>query len=173
MSGRREAEDTAVPLAVLMHIEAICDRFEAAWRSDGRPDLAAFMADGPGPDQAQDRLLHGLLTLDLEFRIGRGESPDPQAYLEQFPEYSTAIREVFADFGRGQGQAPPPEHRNRIQGPGTLAASPGADTQFGEACRGPSSVPPRSRPYGRPATRSTASSAGEAWAWFTWRGSWR
>ena len=133
MSGLRKAEDTAVPLADLMHIEAICDRFEAAWRADGRPDLAAFMADGPGPDPARDRLLHGLLTLDLEFRIGRGESPDPQAYLEQFPEYSAAIREVFADFGHGQAQAPLPEHRNRIQGPGTLAASPGADTQFGEA----------------------------------------
>src|SRR3954451_24296928 len=127
MSGCREAEDTAVPLAVLMHIEAICDRFEAAWRADDRPDLAAFMADGPGPDQARDRLLHGLLTLDLEFRIGRGESPDPQAYLEPFPEYSTAILEIFADFGRGLGRVPIPEHRNRIQGPGTLAASPGVD----------------------------------------------
>ena len=133
MSGLREAEDTAVPLAVLMHIEAICDQFEAAWRADDRPDLAAFLAGGPGPDRARERLMHGLLTLELEFRIGRGESPDPQAYLEQFPEYSTAIREVFADFGRGPGQAPPSEHRNRIQGPGTLAASPGVDTQFGEA----------------------------------------
>ena len=46
----RKAEDRAVPLAELMRIEAICDRFEAAWRSDERPDLAAFMADGPGPD---------------------------------------------------------------------------------------------------------------------------
>src|SRR5437764_859076 len=98
MSGRREAKDSAVQLAVLMDIEAICDRFEAAWRADGRPDLAAFMADGPSLNRAQERLLRGLLTIDLEFRIGRGESPDPLAYLEPFPEYSTAILEIFADF---------------------------------------------------------------------------
>src|SRR3954447_18546261 len=115
MSGLREAEETVVPLAVLMDIEAICDRFEAAWRADDRPDLAAFMADGPGPDPARERLLHGLLTLDLEFRIGQGESPDPQAYLEQFPDYSTAIREIFADFDHGQAEAPLPKHGNRTQ----------------------------------------------------------
>ena len=49
MSGKRKAEDRPVPLAELMRIEAICDRFEAAWRSDECPDLAAFMADGSGP----------------------------------------------------------------------------------------------------------------------------
>ena len=90
------------------------------------------MADGPGPNRAQERLLHGLLTLDLEFRIGRGESPDPLAYLERFPEYSTAILEVFADFGHGQAQAPLPEHRNQHSRPGYSGGKPGA----GHAIRG-------------------------------------
>ena len=142
MSGRARAEDEAVPLADLMRIEAVCDRFEEALRADDRPELASFLADCPGPDPARSRLFRGLLTLELECRLGRGESPDPQEYLDRFPEYSEVIAEVFASFGRGE--TPPPSPGNGDAGTG-YASRParGRTRNSARRCRGPSSVPPR------------------------------
>ena len=39
--GRRRG----LPLASLMQIDAVCDRFEDAWRAGERPDLSSFLAD--------------------------------------------------------------------------------------------------------------------------------
>jgi len=102
MSISAEADGGVVPLADLLRIDAACDQFELAWRADDHPELASFLADGPGSDLARAQLFHGLLTVELEFRLGRGERPDPQFYLDRFPEYSTVILAVFASFGRGE-----------------------------------------------------------------------
>ena len=104
-------------------------RTRPGWPTIGR-SCASFLADVPGPVR-RGRLFRDLLALELEFRLDRGETPDPQAYLDRFPEYANVIPEVFAGFGLGEASPDAPGHRS--PGSGTLAASPGPDTQFGEA----------------------------------------
>ena len=84
------------PLAAadLHKIDAICDRFEAAWRAGNRPDLASFLSEAPAGGQAL--LFRDLLNLDLEFCVKIGEKPDPEGYLQRFPELADQIDAAFA-----------------------------------------------------------------------------
>jgi tetratricopeptide (TPR) repeat protein len=89
---------SGLPLASLLQIDAICDRFEAAWRTGGPPELSSFLDEAEGPVRA--RLFDGLLTIELESRLGRGEAPDVPSYDDRFPEYRDVIATVFARFDR-------------------------------------------------------------------------
>jgi tetratricopeptide (TPR) repeat protein/predicted Ser/Thr protein kinase len=75
-------------------IDAICDRFEADWRSGERPDLSSFLASSP--ESARARLFRELLALDLDFRRAAGEPVDVRFYGERFPEYRHLIDTAFA-----------------------------------------------------------------------------
>ena len=125
-----KADGRVMPRAELMRIDAVCDRFERAWRAGDRPELATFLAEDPGPPPARARLFHGLLTLEVEFRIGRGEIPDPRVYLDRFPEYATLIPAVFAGFDSDEAST-----HAQVQGTGALDTPNGisqADTRLGE-----------------------------------------
>src|SRR4051812_50155390 len=86
----------SLPLASLMHIDAVCDRFEQAWRAGESPDMLSYLADTAGPPRS--RLFDGLLTIELEFRLARGETPDFRAYRDRFPEFHQVIAAAFARF---------------------------------------------------------------------------
>ena len=43
----RSTMDAPLAAAELQEIDAICDRFEAAWRAGRRPDLAKFLSEAP------------------------------------------------------------------------------------------------------------------------------
>jgi predicted Ser/Thr protein kinase len=73
--------------------DVLCDRFEKAWRTGRRPDLAAFLAAAPAGIKAQ--LFHDLLSLDLEYRRQQGEHPEVRSYCERFPEFQPAIATAF------------------------------------------------------------------------------
>ncbi len=73
-------------LADLHEIDAVCDRFEKAWRNGQRPDFAEFLADAPV--HARPQLFRDLLSLDLEYRRRLGEQPDARSYCERFPEFA-------------------------------------------------------------------------------------
>ena len=94
-----------------MHIDDACDRFEAAWRVGEEPRLAPFLAGASA--LAQPRLFRELLTIDLEFRLGRGERPQPEAYRGELHDHIDVIDEVFAAFGHG-GADLPVLHENRV-----------------------------------------------------------
>ncbi len=79
----------ALPLPERLQIDAICDRFEAAWRAGEAPDLADFLTVTHGP--AHDRLFRELLALDLEFRLEQGETPEADTYLSRFPEHCETV----------------------------------------------------------------------------------
>ncbi len=66
-----------------MLIDAECDRFEEAWRAGERPDLASVLNNAP--PSARARLFHDLLTLELEFRVDQGETPDRQRLPRSVP----------------------------------------------------------------------------------------
>jgi serine/threonine-protein kinase len=83
-----------LPAADLRRIDAICDRFEADWRSGRRPDLAAFLSEGP--PGSTPSLFRDLLGLELEFRHALGERPTARSYHQRFPGLVAIVDAVFA-----------------------------------------------------------------------------
>lgn len=86
--------DDSLPLSVEMRIDAICKRFEAAWREGSDPDLAAFLQEVGEAERFA--LFKELLRLDLHYREARGERPSPQDYISRFPFSEPIIIALFA-----------------------------------------------------------------------------
>jgi WD40 repeat protein/tRNA A-37 threonylcarbamoyl transferase component Bud32 len=80
------------------HVDEACDRFEAAWRAGDRPRIEDFL--GGTDDSGRPTLLRHLLAVDLDYRGGLGESPEPSEYRFRFPGHEKLIDSVFAEFGR-------------------------------------------------------------------------
>jgi eukaryotic-like serine/threonine-protein kinase len=80
-------------LAELQQVDAVCDRFEVAWRAGTAPNMAEFLADAPAGVRAQ--LFRDLLSLDLEYRRRNGERPDARSYCERFPEFTGPVARAF------------------------------------------------------------------------------
>ena len=73
-----------------------CDRFEAAWRAGGRPRIEDFLGDRADPDRPV--LLCYLLAVELDYRRGLREVPEPSEYRSRFPGDEGLIDSVFADL---------------------------------------------------------------------------
>src|SRR5262249_14361460 len=86
-----------LPLAGRRTSDRLCTRFEADWRSGSDPPLESYLAE-VAPDH-QAVLLTELLTLDLEYRRQRGESPRPEDYARRFPRFGAVVRDVFRPGG--------------------------------------------------------------------------
>ncbi len=102
-----DADDVRLALTGLLELDRTCDQFEAVLRAGGAPEMAAFLADAPGP--VRPRLFRELLILELESHLDRGERPDAVNYHRRFPEHRDAVDEVFALFGPA-GNTPPHSH---------------------------------------------------------------
>jgi tetratricopeptide (TPR) repeat protein/tRNA A-37 threonylcarbamoyl transferase component Bud32 len=85
------------PLAILVRVDQICDRFEAAWPDPGqtapRPRIEDYLGDTPEPERSQ--LLAQLLALELEYRRAAGENPSLDDYQSRFPDHSEVLRPHF------------------------------------------------------------------------------
>ncbi len=90
-----------LPVPDLQQIDAICDRFEAAWSIGQTPDLASFLAEAPASAHAP--LFSDLLHIELEYRTRRGEQPDAQSYDERFPAFRTIVAAAFGSEGGRKG----------------------------------------------------------------------
>ena len=77
-----------LPLQAKLRIDAVCERFEAAWAA-GSPLLEAFRSEVPTDEQPV--LLAELLHIEIERRRKAGESPVAEDYLGRFPEDATLI----------------------------------------------------------------------------------
>ncbi len=97
--NQRETLPTRPALADLQQVDAVCDRFEMAWRSGGRPDLADYLAEVPV--KARPQLFRDLLSLDMEYRRGLGEQPDVRAYAERFPQFAASGPAAFKTMASG------------------------------------------------------------------------
>jgi tetratricopeptide (TPR) repeat protein len=76
----------ALPLELKRHINAVCNRFEAAWQAAGpgaQPSLEAHLDEVP--ESARTLLLGELVQLDVHYRSRRGQTPVPGDYLGRFP----------------------------------------------------------------------------------------
>ena len=74
-------------------IDAACDRYEAAWKTGGRPRIEAYL--DAEREAERPALFRQLLALELELRGRQGERTDPDDYLTRFPEYTHLVEEAF------------------------------------------------------------------------------
>jgi RNA polymerase sigma factor (sigma-70 family) len=65
-------------------VDEVCERFEAALQSGGRPRLEDYLAGAPEPQRTE--LLHELILLEVEYGRRQGEPPQPDRYLSRFPD---------------------------------------------------------------------------------------
>ena len=64
-------------------IEAVCDRFEAAWKAGRRPSIEGHL-DGV-PEAHRAAVFRELLVLELAYRRRAGERPTTEEYRRRFP----------------------------------------------------------------------------------------
>src|SRR5260370_22103577 len=85
MNGQSAADDGALSLDTALRLDAVCNRFEAAWNATP-PRIEDFLDGWSGPERRA--LLRELVLLDAEYRSLRGT--DPQDYAPHFPELDPA-----------------------------------------------------------------------------------
>jgi tetratricopeptide (TPR) repeat protein/tRNA A-37 threonylcarbamoyl transferase component Bud32 len=78
--------DEALPASQAVHVDQVCDRFEAAWKDAGTdgapPRIEEFLEKTPEPERSL--LLHQMLLLEVDYRRLRGETPAPEEYERRF-----------------------------------------------------------------------------------------
>src|SRR5262245_33246883 len=82
------------------HVDQVCDRFEAAWRSGGRPRIEDFVGAATGPERSA--LLRELIVTELELRRDGGERPAGSEYAARFPGDATIVGPLFEEWAAGQ-----------------------------------------------------------------------
>jgi serine/threonine-protein kinase len=88
-------QDTWPSLEVAQQIDAVCDRFEAAWQSGARPRAEDYLDGVPADTIAL--LLSELLGVELHYRRAAGEAPTEAEYRERFPGQEAAVARAFGD----------------------------------------------------------------------------
>jgi tetratricopeptide (TPR) repeat protein/tRNA A-37 threonylcarbamoyl transferase component Bud32 len=74
-------------LAQQRHVDQVCQRFEAAWKSGQRPRIEDYLGDTAEPGQSA--LLRELIPLDADYRRLAGETPRLEDY-QRFPNLDPA-----------------------------------------------------------------------------------
>jgi hypothetical protein len=91
MTDTPQAEDS-VQLAAARRVDAVCNRFEAAWKagaSDGAPPrIEDYLGDAAGAELGQ--LLEELIAIEAYYLGARGQLPRPEEYLARFPGLDAA-----------------------------------------------------------------------------------
>ena len=72
-----------LPLALAQRVDEVCERFEVAWRSGGRPRIEDYLRGASETERLV--LLHELILLDVEYRRRQAEAVQPEEYLGRFP----------------------------------------------------------------------------------------
>jgi serine/threonine protein kinase/Tol biopolymer transport system component len=80
--------DAAGNSGLAQHIDAVCDRFEAAWKAASAtgnpPRIEQYVDTAPSPEGAA--LVRELILLDVYYRRRCGEQPQAQDYASRFPD---------------------------------------------------------------------------------------
>ena len=105
MSGGGPPDPGSLPTARWEVVDAVSDRFEAAWRAGQGPRIEDYLGEAPEPDRPV--LLCELLAIEVELRLKRGESPTPQEYHSRFPGQADLIAAAF-NATVTRGGIPPP-----------------------------------------------------------------
>jgi hypothetical protein len=84
-------------------VDALCDRFEAAWQAGERPRLEGYLHQSP--QLHRSRLLRELLLLEVYYRQRNGEQPEAHEYQLRFPADPETIAAVFTTADTGHDAA--------------------------------------------------------------------
>lgn len=96
--------------AISNEIDAVCDRFERAWRDGARPRIEDYLGDVSPADRAG--LLRELVALDIDYRRQAGEEIDVRQFPERFGLRCEVAPFVPCDSVQpGLGSEPPPPGR--------------------------------------------------------------
>jgi hypothetical protein len=71
-----------------MQIDAVCNRFEAAWGDGSRPRVEDFLGRADGP--VRDALVRELVMLDVYYRRREGDDCRPEDYRALLPALDAA-----------------------------------------------------------------------------------
>jgi len=74
-------------------IDALCDRFEAAWIGDQQATIEEYLRELE--KSARPAALAKLIRVELKIRRDRGELPVADEYQRRFPAESNLIRNIF------------------------------------------------------------------------------
>ena len=96
MNGQHPDNSDSLPVSAAMRIDAICERFEAAWNGGQQPRIECYL--GGVSDTERSQLLRELLKVDLEYRRKKGETPKSEGYLARFPDDVQSIKAVFLEI---------------------------------------------------------------------------
>src|SRR5262245_58462592 len=89
-----------LPAQLQRKIDGVCDQFEAAWRSGGRPKLEEYLTvEIP---IASETVRYELLRIDIEYRLKRNDPPCVEEYIARLPADASTIRSTFRDRGQSQ-----------------------------------------------------------------------
>lgn len=78
------SSNNPINVSLVRRIDAVCDRFESAWKGSERPRIEDYLADWQGEDRLA--LAGELVQLDAYYRAQAGEKPRLEDYQERFPE---------------------------------------------------------------------------------------
>jgi WD40 repeat protein/serine/threonine protein kinase len=93
MTGRTAQPWDSLPPDVLERVDALCERFEAAWKSGTPPALPDYLAGAPPEGRAA--LLKELLELEREYRARRGDSAAAEDYARLLPDDADLVRRLW------------------------------------------------------------------------------
>jgi WD40 repeat protein/serine/threonine protein kinase len=112
------AWDDPLPLPLARRVDAICCRFEAAWKAAAAdaapPQLEAYLADVAEPARAI--LVRELLRVEVHYRRRAGDAPQAAEYLSRFPDldpgWLAALVAPDATPSSGGAKSPPAGFEN-------------------------------------------------------------
>jgi hypothetical protein len=125
-----ETAEIPLPLSMVVRIDQICDRFEAAWNTVAPggpgPQIDDYLGDIPEPERGA--VLRHLVALDLDYRRRNGETPLPSDYQRRYPGLSDRLlADLLTLPASGSSVAPAAEEKAAAAPLGTAAANPVLD----------------------------------------------
>ncbi|HWE38619.1 MAG TPA: serine/threonine-protein kinase [Isosphaeraceae bacterium] len=136
-------QTTAGPDGPLIHpvlrFDALCDRFEAAWRAGRRPRIEDYLGECPEP--GREEVLRELLAVEVELRREAGGAPTPDDYRDRFPARESLIAAAFAGPSSRSGPSPADD----LDTPPTAVDPPSVEAIAAVGPRGSSAVGGRYR----------------------------
>jgi tetratricopeptide (TPR) repeat protein/serine/threonine protein kinase len=121
--------DDEAPLSVALHVDEVCNRFEADWQAGRRERVEHYLSAITGPERLA--LLGELLPLEIYYRRRCGEDPQREEYLGRFPELDPTL--IASALGASTVEPSPtssqsircPHCHNPIPLPSSLSPSAG------------------------------------------------
>lgn len=95
----------ALPHALALRVDRLCDLFDRAWKEVGRPRIEDYLLDMP--ESGRSALLHELIHVDVDYRRRRGETPRLADYQQRFPDLNaTWLARALRSASDGERSGP-------------------------------------------------------------------